>query len=696
MRCCRILIYLAVTTLSISTALAQNVKSKLSISHHERISDLTLAPPDSVGTPAPAEQTSGETRNLSVTAFGKTFALELKANQRLIADLPSAQQQRLAKKIKLYRGQLVGVKGSWVRLTQNGTRFSGMIWDGSEMYVIDQSDEIASSLRAPEAGSYPLMYKLKDAAWPDAQCALDPGAKPINDYGALVQELNNLAQALPASARELPLAIVADAQFVQANPLDPEAAVVARMNVVDGIFSEQIGVDLRIAQIRSLQNNATLTATSPNTLLTQFSNYASAPGFTNPGLAHLFTGRDLDGSTIGIAYLSSLCSARFGTGISQTTGTGTAGALIVAHELGHNFGAPHDNQAGSACATSPNGFIMNPSANGSRTFSSCSVTQMQPVIAGAACITPITVGSADLRPVLPVNPINAALATNFAYRVEVRNGGGIAATGATATIAIPNGLQLQSASVTQGACTNAATQVACNLGNVAAAAAPVITLNLRAPSAGRFTSNIVVAASNDGNATNNSTQAVINIGGSTGATTLFESHFDTSVDGFTYVDDAFRATRQPLYASGARVATGGFSGGGLNIALGAINNNVITNMSGGWRRSFSLPAQRRVSVALRVKLNQSAFYESDEISQALLAIDGRLVSQVTGRDYLAQLRGDGNSGSALTSGWLQLNVDLGVLNAGTHSITIGAHNNKKTLINERTDLFIDDIVVTAQ
>ena len=699
MRCIRIVFHLIVVTLvttMVGSAFAQTTQPSrpFIINHHERIPDLMPSAPDSARTPAPTAPQ--ESRQLSLTAFGKTFALELETNEQLIADLPTAQRQRLAQKIKLFRGQLTGIKGSWVRLSQGGSRYSGMIWDGTEIYIIDQSDEIANALTAPGTDSYPIMYRLKDATWPDAQCALDPNAKPFNDYSALVQELNDAVQALPAATKELSLAVVADTQFVTANRLDPEAAVVARTNVVDGIYSEQVGVHLRIAQIRSLQSNGTLTATASSTLLGQFATYASSTGFTNPGLAHLFTGRDLDGNTIGIAYLSSLCSARFGTGVSQISGTGTAGALIVAHEIGHNFGAPHDNQSGSACAATANGFIMNPSANGSQTFSACSLQQMQPVIADAVCITPAAGGAADLRPVLPVNPINAQVGASFAYRIEVRNGGSVAATGATATIAIPNGLQLQSSAVTGGSCVNSATQASCTLGTIAAAATSTITLTVRGPSAGSFTSNIAVAAGNDSNAANNNAQAVINIGSTTGAGTIFESHFDTSTDSFTYADDAFRATRQPAYASGARVATGGFSGGGLSVVLGAIDGATVLNMSGGWRRTFTLSAQQRVSVALRVKLSPGANYESDETSQALLAIDGRLLSPVAGRDYLAQLLGNGNGGSALTTGWLQLTVDLGVLAAGSHTLTIGGFNNKKTTSNERTDVFIDDVVVTGQ
>jgi hypothetical protein len=47
-------------------------------------------------------------------------------------------------------------------------------------------------------------------------------------------------------------------------------------------------------------------------------------------------------------------------------------------------------------------------------------------------------------------------------------------------------------------------------------------------------------------------------------TVLIDAHFDADTDGFSYADDAFRATSQPAYASGERVSSGGYSGGGIS------------------------------------------------------------------------------------------------------------------------------------
>jgi hypothetical protein len=90
--------------------------------------------------------------------------------------------------------------------------------------------------------------------------------------------------------------------------------------------------------------------------------------------------------------VGSLC---FNSSVGITQRFGSLTSIILAHELGHNFGAPHDNQGGSACSSTGSGFIMNPSINGGLSqFSACSIEQMNPVITQAttgfnACITEI-------------------------------------------------------------------------------------------------------------------------------------------------------------------------------------------------------------------------------------------------------------------------------------------------------------------
>lgn len=167
---------------------------------------------------------------------------------------------------------------------------------------------------------------------------------------------------------------------------------------------------------------------------------------------------------------------------------------------------------------------------------------------------------------------------------------------------------------------------------------------------------------------------------------VFSATFDAGVDGFTFVDDAF-GTSQPAYAAGSFVNPGGFTGGGLRATVGGVDSNVVNNMSGGWRRSFNLSTPQLVTLAFDFNMTQTSEYESDEFSEALVQIDNQTV--------LVQVRvtGNGNGGTPLSTGAISRVLNLGCLAAGTHTVTIGLRNNKKTFNNESTDLLLDNIVV---
>ena len=344
--------------------------------------------------PGPPSETPSAETTLAFNAFQRRFEVRLDPNEVLVSGLSAAERAALGD-LRVYRGELAGVAGSWARLSERQGAWTGMIWDGVELYAIDRMRDVAGALVDPDASESSVVYRMADVeALEPTSCGVTPDmprmdAASPSAYDALREELSSL-EALSATAGSLlEISVVGDADYVSIHGDDSAAAVVARMNIVDGIFAEQVDVTLQVEQILLLSSNGSLSSSSASSLLSQFSSFTGQGNVSNPGLAHLFTGRDLNGSTVGIAYLGTLCSRSFGVAVSETRFGGTSGSLTIAHEIGHNFAAPHDNESGSPCGSTPGNFLMNPSLNGSDEFSSCSLQQMASEIDGASCVVPL-------------------------------------------------------------------------------------------------------------------------------------------------------------------------------------------------------------------------------------------------------------------------------------------------------------------
>ena len=338
-----------------------------------------------------ASATPGRRGTLRFDAFGRSYALDLAANTRLAQ--PGAPWQ-------VDRGSVAGVPGSWARIMRRGNDSIGVVFDGEQLLGIEPADGLAEFLDAdsgvPRSGN--LVYRYSDLII-DADglaCGLEagPGGRvtAAAAAAALATELDSPAMAgALASVRRVLLAPVADYEFAGLYGANAESEVVARLNIADGIFSAQVGIDIASEAplvFRSLDPPYPFTADTSAPLLAQVSNYRLAQN-VDAGLTHLFTGKRLEGNLVGIAWQGAVCYAREGAALSTSAGlTRTTSALIAAHEIGHNFGAPHDGAAGSACASTPATFLMAARSSGSSTFSTCSLTQMAQVIAARAATYP--------------------------------------------------------------------------------------------------------------------------------------------------------------------------------------------------------------------------------------------------------------------------------------------------------------------
>jgi hypothetical protein len=197
--------------------------------------------------------------------------------------------------------------------------------------------------------------------------------------------------------------------------------------------------------------------------------------------------------------------------VSQQVPDPWIGALIAAHEIGHNFGAEHDGEAKSVCVSTPQTFLMAPSINGSGVFSQCSLDAIAPVVAKASCLT--VSSFVDLALEAP-----AATVSGFAYRLataafDVVSLGNQPVASATVTIDTGSLLQALGATVANGTCSSAVGTVTCNLGSVAAGGRRRIELQLQGSEPDRYTVTATLATPVDDDATNDRTTVTLVLDG---------------------------------------------------------------------------------------------------------------------------------------------------------------------------------------
>ena len=131
----RCLLVVATAAAGAASAAAQELTTIL---RYEPLAGLTVTEPDTTASGYVIGSTT-----LSFTAFGTRFVMVLTSNDALTANLPAEVRQRLGATM-FYTGTLRGNADSWIRLTRTATELTGAMWDGEELFVIEQFERVAA------------------------------------------------------------------------------------------------------------------------------------------------------------------------------------------------------------------------------------------------------------------------------------------------------------------------------------------------------------------------------------------------------------------------------------------------------------------------------------------------------------------------------------------------------------------------
>lgn len=200
---------------------------------------------------------------------------------------------------------------------------------------------------------------------------------------------------LTTQARLVTLSTDADPEWYAAYGDASNAEIAAIVNAAEAIFEKQLGVRFALVRQHVYIGTSPYVSTDASVLLASFAKNPENPanlGFSpltfdqDVDVKHLFTGKDLDGNVIGLAYVGAICwSPKNAYGLSQNT-TRDLNITTFLHEVGHTFGASHD--------TLEIGSIMYPDLGIKRYFSPTSLAQINRMLsANGACVPNEVIGA---------------------------------------------------------------------------------------------------------------------------------------------------------------------------------------------------------------------------------------------------------------------------------------------------------------
>jgi len=310
--------------------------------------------------------------------------LLLSTDQQLSQFLPTDTNAAVA----YYHGQVVGSSGSWVRLTWLAEAWQGGIYLDGELLLLERRERVSQLLmHTDRSNSRHIIFRARDVRF---LSAIDDGRllgqqqHGIDNGSDLMDELR---EGVVDPGMEVPLTLVVDSQFLQRHGGLATAEALARLNLLNGLFRQQLGTTFHLLSLNLVSDNANMVDPHPSNLLHEFRDYMrTGPGsdIERSGVVNLLSGRDMTGGFVGSAWQGSVCQEHNHFSVNEDFGGLTLSALIMAHELGHTLGAPHDGAG--ACADEPFDGIMNAQINGSDQFSACSITEMALELATASCL----------------------------------------------------------------------------------------------------------------------------------------------------------------------------------------------------------------------------------------------------------------------------------------------------------------------
>ncbi len=330
-------------------------------------------------------QISKKTSDVTLQFGAEQFALVLRKTQVLSNEYlahaigPNQTKTQVFIDVETYEGHLKGHPDKTVKLTTADQFIYGFITGLNETYYIEPMN------RFDRNSSQIVFYPASAVTLSNTKCAVSDQHVAHNQL-KYHPEVNN--QGNKGFCKEVHLAMVHDYSMFQKYNENIETLFAYTIGVLNNVqsnfnlpFNGNLVFKISEQLVPICETCDPWTSnTDPGVLLLDFLNWGNQQNFVNNfHIGQFWTNRELDGSTVGYAYVGATCSPFNYQVIQDFSTNANQMRMVVAHELGHNLNAQHN--------TVSTGNIMDPVVSMSTTWTSQSVAAINAYVTSLSCLT---------------------------------------------------------------------------------------------------------------------------------------------------------------------------------------------------------------------------------------------------------------------------------------------------------------------
>ncbi|TVR89757.1 MAG: PKD domain-containing protein [Saprospirales bacterium] len=294
---------------------------------------------------------------------------------------PQGVQSEMRTRNVAFKGHVMGEPRSHVRLVIDRNFIYGYIEIDEDRWFIEPKRFFTG-----ETENVFVWYHTDDAihTFEDNHCAsmtLEENQRNLIPNMWLRNDDRNQTQTRVGDCYEIQIAIASD--WLMYNDYNQSTTELENRNIgvlnnVQGNYEGEFDDDLIFVIATQFISTCSTCdpwtgSTSAGALLGSFRSWGNSGGFgVSFGVAALWTARNFDGNTLGMAYVGGACNNSRYSVNQDFTSNAEFLRVLLAHELGHNFNALHDAQGAP--------FIMAPAVSTSNNWSSTSINTISSFI----------------------------------------------------------------------------------------------------------------------------------------------------------------------------------------------------------------------------------------------------------------------------------------------------------------------------